>query len=598
MKAVHKSDNRQRLRRKRITDDNAKMVQIKDLIVDILYLLSHSPSLHRQFHRYDLRALGKQITGDEPDDDISMGVDNIGTYQWLFGFKKLARSYIDCSDYPNKDHRGRYPLTNYHISCACTTLNKIKITPEVINSISIGRSLIFDPDDVIKFLTDALTEITTYIAGSREKDGIVNIKPTSNIDIRANTESFQDMEEIQKIKNSEDVNRHFYNIPLRVRPFIGRIDLLKKLEASLFGSNRTADEIFVIHGIPGNGKTSLAVEFAYRYKNRFFGICWCQANSRENITSSICDLGYLLNIPPIESSDEERTAVDVLHSIGTEDKRWLLIYDNVMSPADINQFMPAEFTDLIITSRFSDWSDIGKSFSPDLFSINESAILLETLTEQKDRVGAELLADVLGCLPLALNHAGVLCRRLHMGFSEYAERVVRLIKIAPDASDYPKSVYATFEMTFYSLLKHDDALIILFVISQFGQSPIPIMLTKHIYEHRIDIELCLLRLSEISLIKIEKIELIGRVIIIHRLLQAVARDISIKLDLGEPLIFSAMDQIHFAFEETHDIQDSNRHLARLITSHAGAVYERLGGLIDRWILSVEPSVFVEKDKNQ
>ena len=53
--------------------------------------------------------------------------------------------------------------------------------------------------------------------------------------------------------------------------------------------------------------------------------------------------------------------------------------------------------------------------------------LLESRTGRSDAPGARKLAEVLGNLPLALDHAAAYCKRTQMRFADYAEKASSLI---------------------------------------------------------------------------------------------------------------------------------------------------------------------------
>ena len=57
-----------------------------------------------------------------------------------------------------------------------------------------------------------------------------------------------------------------------------------------------------------------------------------------------------------------------------------------------------------------------------------------------------MLAEALGRLPLALDHAAAYCKRTQMRFVEYAAKASSLIAAAPRGVKYPRSVAATFDL--------------------------------------------------------------------------------------------------------------------------------------------------------
>src|SRR5262249_6857397 len=89
----------------------------------------------------------------------------------------------------------------------------------------------------------------------------------------------------------------------------------------------------------------------------------------------------------------------------------LLVYDNVERPADLDGWMPRAGAHILITTRWSDWDPMVGKIDVDVLD-HEVAIdfLCRTARRPDDREEAGLLADELGFLPLALDHAAAYCR--------------------------------------------------------------------------------------------------------------------------------------------------------------------------------------------
>jgi hypothetical protein len=81
------------------------------------------------------------------------------------------------------------------------------------------------------------------------------------------------------------------------------------------------------------GKTQLAVEFAYRYADRYDVVWWIPAGQQTLVLQSLRDLGKCLGTP--ETADLQHSAGLVLEQLSRSSLRWLLIYDNVNDPDDV-----------------------------------------------------------------------------------------------------------------------------------------------------------------------------------------------------------------------------------------------------------------------
>jgi hypothetical protein len=139
-------------------------------------------------------------------------------------------------------------------------------------------------------------------------------------------------------------------------------------------------------------------------------------------------------------ADAESVAKKVLLRLAQESATWLLIYDNVASPQDIADLLPAAGAHILVTSRFSDWNEWADEVASDVLPRHEAATLLQNRAERSDDEGARSLADALGRLPLALDHAASTCRRSQMRFADYAVKLEKLIDAAPRGASYEVSL--------------------------------------------------------------------------------------------------------------------------------------------------------------
>lgn len=83
--------------------------------------------------------------------------------------------------------------------------------------------------------------------------------------------------------------------------FVGRESQLSELEARLFkeGSSRKA----AVMGLGGVGKTQIALELAYRTRDRHWdcSVFWILATSMENVEGAYLEIGRQLRIPGVEN---------------------------------------------------------------------------------------------------------------------------------------------------------------------------------------------------------------------------------------------------------------------------------------------------------
>jgi hypothetical protein len=372
--------------------------------------------------------------------------------------------------------------------------------------------------------------------------------------------------------------RPFIGVPPRIASFTGRVDELDRVDAILMRDKPAAVTQAsvgraVVQGMGGVGKTSLAIEYAHRYRNLYAGVCWCPAETRTDLLSALASLAVTLGATTAEEDDVEKPAPEeddaeksaaaeadvekaakaALRRLAEQRATWLLVYDNVTTPKDVTELLPSAGARVLITSRFSDWSRWAEEVEIDALPPGEAVVLLEKLTARDDVAGAKILAEVLGYLPLALDHAGAYCRRTQMLFENYAARVSKLIALVPTDAPYHRSVAATFDIAISQAVAQCKAVEPLMAyLAQCAPERIPMTLVEGAVEDEADRMRALATTAELSLIKHDPFEDGTPAVTMHRLVQAVSRARS---------------------EAKRSAQDSRgRLIARLVTIYPGSGY--------------------------
>ena len=127
-----------------------------------------------------------------------------------------------------------------------------------------------------------------------------------------------------------------------------------------------------VQGMGGVGKTSLAVEYAHRFRNLYDGVWWCPAETRTDLMTSLAALAVEFEVASPEEADIEKAAKAALRRLAEQRDIWLLVYDNVATPEEIADLLPAAGARVLITSRFSDWSGWADEVSLDVLPIAEA----------------------------------------------------------------------------------------------------------------------------------------------------------------------------------------------------------------------------------
>jgi tetratricopeptide (TPR) repeat protein len=324
--------------------------------------------------------------------------------------------------------------------------------------------------------------------------------------------------------------RPFVGVPPRIANFTGREAELYHLDSILMGGDKPAAitqatiSRAAVAGMGGVGKTSLAIEYAYRYRDFYAGVWWCPSESRIGLLTALTSLSVELGAVAADEPDLEKAAKAGLRRLAEQRATWLLIYDNVTSPDQITELLPTANAKVLLTSRFPDWAGWAKEVALDVLQPSEAVAFLERRAGRQDEPGAATLAEALGRLPLALDHAAAYCRRIQMAFADYAAKAAGLITSTPRGAAYPRSVAATFDLAINAAAQGCPAAETLIAyLAECGPERIPMSLVKGALDDETERAMALLALTEVSLVKADPFDDGTSAISVHRLVQAVAQ---------------------------------------------------------------------------
>jgi TIR domain len=120
-----------------------------------------------------------------------------------------------------------------------------------------------------------------------------------------------------------------WNVPHRRNlTFRGREALLGSIGDHLTGRTMTPG---ALHGGLGTGKTSVAVEYAYRHRAGFDVVWWVRAEEPATLVGDYAGLAAEVELEQPGQANQQRTAVAVRRWLEDHD-RWLLILDNADDP--------------------------------------------------------------------------------------------------------------------------------------------------------------------------------------------------------------------------------------------------------------------------
>ncbi len=331
-----------------------------------------------------------------------------------------------------------------------------------------------------------------------------------------------------------------WNVPfLRNNNFTGRVGVFQAIEASL-DSQVPSSRIHTIHGLSGTGKTQVLVEYAYRFSTKYDLVWWIKSESPETILFNYLDLAEKLGLD-IYDIEEPKKRIEFIRRWLETNGNWLLIFDNAKRPEDLAGFIPRSATgDVLISSIYPHWGGLCKDTQIPAFSREESLEYIYKRTKQ-DCIGeANVLAESLGDLPLALAQACAHIEAKGLQISDYNRQYRKYQTILLDRSipqDYPLSLVKTLEISYQEIESQSKVAIdLLSLFCFFAPNDIPLCLLiedpeaiQEPLRSVLDDELILDDTLEM-LLNYSLIERKGDCISSHRLVQLILRD-----HLQEPL---------------------------------------------------------------
>ncbi len=258
-----------------------------------------------------------------------------------------------------------------------------------------------------------------------------------------------------------------WNVPYRRNPFFtGREEILAHLFTVLQNSKAAAlTQTQAISGLGGIGKTQIAVEYAYRYRNQYQAIFWITASTREAFTADFVMLAALLDLPEQHEQDQDIVVRAVKRWLTTH-THWLLILDNVDNLEMLADYLPVHNTgDVLLTTRLQALGTLAQNIEVEKMGLDEGVIFLLRRTKvlapnasldqstQESQAQAAEIVTALDGLPLALDQAGAYIEETRCGLSQYLDlygtrRKELLQRRGRFPVDHPDSVAATWSLSF------------------------------------------------------------------------------------------------------------------------------------------------------
>ncbi|HCT79396.1 MAG TPA: ATP/GTP-binding protein [Micromonosporaceae bacterium] len=331
------------------------------------------------------------------------------------------------------------------------------------------------------------------------------------------------------------------NLPQRNAIFTGRSAVLESLREQLAGNVTVV--LQALFGMGGVGKTQVALEYAYRFSAYYDVIWWISAEQPGLVRSGLAGLAERLSLPSGENIEENVAAVLEALRRGEPYSRWLLVYDNASDPDEIRRYLPTGTGHVLITSRDQAWLQQPQATAVelDVFRREESIALLRKKLPEAPFADLDLVAEMLGDLPLAIEQAGAWLAATAMPVAQYLDlldtQLPRMLDENPPPG-YQRSAATTWLVSLDRLRSETPAAAkLLEICAFFSPEPIPMYLVigdraERFIEALRPFDPLLLdpilqghMIREIGRYALARIDSGGPSIQLHRLVQAVIRNL-------------------------------------------------------------------------
>lgn len=372
----------------------------------------------------------------------------------------------------------------------------------------------------------------------------------------------------------------FNNLPNRNIFFTGR-DYELNVIASEFQKEEYVTLTQTIVGLGGIGKTQIALEYAYRYSNRYRYIWLFNAETNQSIIDSIIKFFECICNNKTTSDKTEHT-IAWIRNWASENKGWLFIFDNAEDFNTLKTFLPSNNSrqgNILITSRNIFWDKTGnKALHVNSFEKHEALNFLHNRTQIWDDVeNSSTLCDLLGGLPLALEYAAAYITESSRSFSEYIDlyRQYKFKLLNKRLADSESGVNLTWRLSIDKIsnkstrqflylcayyASENISIDLFFINNQYLPSPLKGDITDHLMFDEIIHEL-----RRYSLIKFA-----DNNISIHRLLQEAIR-YSVENDIQ--YLSCCFYHINDLMKNCNYFTREGRDTSRKLLLHALSIYE-------------------------
>lgn len=249
--------------------------------------------------------------------------------------------------------------------------------------------------------------------------------------------------------------------------FTGRQQILRILHDRLSREYCLAlTRSWAISGLGGIGKTQIALEYAYQYRQDYTAVFWINAATQETLRTGLLSVAELLSL---SEKDEHDQMLAVKTWLATH-QGWLFIVDNADDIALVqdsvqNVLLAHPGGHVLLTSRAQALGSLAQQIQVETMGLVEAMLFLlrraKLLTadialehaSEEQLAAAEAIVIAMDCLPLALDQAGAYIEEVGCSLAAYLQlyqthRAQLLQRRSHIPNDHPEPVATTWSLNF------------------------------------------------------------------------------------------------------------------------------------------------------
>ena len=203
------------------------------------------------------------------------------------------------------------------------------------------------------------------------------------------------------------------------------------------------------------------------YFSSFSHVFWIDASSHESMTTSLKGIS---SMHAAQASGVDGSVESALQWMSYLPGEWLVVFDNADNPPPevvAKFFPPGNRGSVLITSQnqsmglrivpFENRIEINEMEEPDAIALLLKASFLDASAQHLQ--AARRIVTELGCIPLAVDHAGAYIQAGRCGINGYLNQfslhrqTLMLDRIFTGASNYDQTVYGTWDLSFREIEK-------------------------------------------------------------------------------------------------------------------------------------------------